>query len=442
MSGMSVSLSLEDALRQNDPLPALRMAAEQFMGGQLWSLVRALCKVYILWVHRGDIDWMTSCVRWVKHVQELKACYEHDHGKWQHDRFARTELCSLVTRLVTAPKQFYTEVLDEWGIPWTGRPTGVSTAAKATTVDPNIEYLMSRVRGDKNERERMEHLMKLNNENTDDAMSVWRRLQATLRELLSERWTLPDVSLYGAAIAAASISATSVSNTASALRYAEERQLATFESVAQSFFYLLHSMLFDTTRQFGRRTVKLSQYHLWGLMDDLQSSEHVLDEAALDTGGVAPPVDLQSFRELAMWCSTTDPSLNTSAFLVACILLVQRIKTIRFLNEQKRLRDRNSSAQSQAMETKRQLLTPLESAERGTEQARLTVLGSPYDFLFEKRPKKVTSRSASTASARQDPALEHQYEQYLTTSFGLSSTYGGVNGDTGKTEKKAIEFKF
>jgi len=336
---------MEAALRLKQRAIVFQEGAHQFMNGHWMELLHTMCKVYILYVHRNDMTWMQDCYRWYESMDIIQQSNPQDHKQWQQHKQVRHELFELLSRLLKAPHEFYLNVMQEWGVYWKG------SGSNTSHIDRNVQALLSQAKS-VNQMEQMRHMIQMSNESYQDSIQVWTRASSIMSEIMSLQWL--DVSQGS--------------------RLETDRQQTSFDGLVQSFFYLIHSLLYDSVQQFGSQTVHLSQQHLWALI--------IEDETPEQYEVWVPSVPVQAFRNL-LECFA-DASMNTSGFLVVCMLLAHRIKTLRYI-----LKGQSTPSSAPAL------------------------INDPYHY--------------------------HHYEQHLIKSHGLDSTFGGkLNG---RTVKNVIEFK-
>lgn len=380
---------MEAALRQStDPSVALRYAADMFMGGRFSELIHTMVKVYVLYVHRSDMTWMTQCNDWIQRVSELKQQFPADHSKWQRNTSIRDELCQLVTRLVRAPKQFYIEYLEEWGIRWPDGDTTPQSAKRQTVAkkksDATISMILQMVRHDPNERERVKHLIQMNNESYEESHMIWERISECFDQIMTY----------------ATRTTTSTSSSSRSASYQEEAEQESLDGQIQTFFYLMKSLLFDAHRQFGKQHVSLTNHHLWTLLQDAQDK--------------MVPTQGTEFEQVLQW-ATPDRPLQTSAFLVACMITFSWIKHRQTSTKK---HPHTAAGYRQAMQI-RQSLLQLQS-----EQQAPTLSSS--------------SLPALPALPFIDPATHHEYEKQLGTCYSLQSTHGGRNETSASWVKQSL----
>lgn len=368
---------MEAALRQStDPSVALRYAADMFMGGRFSELIHTMVKVYVLHVHRADMTWMTQCHDWIQRVSELKQQFPTDHSKWQKNTSIRDELCQLVTRLVRAPKQFYLEYLEEWGIRW---PDGHEAPRRETQAkkksDATIAMIMQMVQNDPSERERVKHLIQMNNESYDESHAIWQQIRSCFEQIVTFRSRTLSVS----------------SSSSSSASYQEEAEHESLDGQIQTFFYLMKSLLFDAHRQFGKHHTSLTNHHLWTLLQDAQDQ--------------MVPTQGSEFEQVLQW-ATPDRALQTSAFLVACMITFSWIK---HQQTTKKMQQSGNRGYRQAMQIRQSLLQVTEEKSSMTPQE-----SSVAAALHLHLPLPII-----------DPATHHEYEKQLGTCYSLQSTHGG-----------------
>lgn len=335
---------MESALRTKQRTIVFKEGAEHFMNGRWLDLLHTMCKIYVLYVHRSDLTWMADCHLWYQKMDLIQQSNPQEPKHWQQHKDLRTQLFDLLDRLVRAPHEFYMEVLKEWGVNWKGSRTS------DRTVQHNLVLLMNQART-RNQSEQMMHMIQMNNESYEDSLHMWSRLRSLMAQIMSPEWLeVHDSS-----------------------RIDQDSKQNAFDGLVQSFFYLVHSLLHDATRQFGSSNVNLSQQHLWSVLEE--------DPLAEEYDVMIPPVPIQAFQVLME--SFQDNSLNTSAFLVVCLLIAHRVKSIRFM-----------------LKSKKKIAGPAQ-------------ISDPYHY--------------------------HQYEQSLLTSHSLQSTFGGTTH--GRVIKNVLEFK-
>ena len=342
---------MEVALRSKQRSIVFKEGAEQFMNGRWMDLIHVMCKIYVLFVHRNDMTWMKDCYMWYQTMDTIQQTHPQDPRQWQQHKEVRAELFALLDRLLRAPHEIYTNVLKEWGVYWS-----TQNVTTESVVQRNIALLVAQART-KHQSEQMLHMIQMSNESYSDSLYVWNRLRDMMGQIMSSEWL--EV------------------NTVSTRFELDTKQNA-FDGLVQSFFYLVHSLLYDTTRQFGSSRVSLSQKHLWSLLqfhDDTIPEEYEV---------MIPSVPVRAFH--AMMESLHDPSLDTSAFLAVCLLIAHRVKCIRFMVKTK------------------------------------------------------VSSHGGTITTIADPFHKHQYEQSLLTSHSLQVTHGGTN-EQGRPIKNVLEFK-